>query len=57
MTVTCFHTFFQSSAQKDYVVIAAPTPKDEESAGKTVDKEWVSEHARQVGSIPINSQS
>uniref|UniRef100_A0A3P9IHE1 Protein odr-4 homolog n=1 Tax=Oryzias latipes TaxID=8090 RepID=A0A3P9IHE1_ORYLA len=38
----------QSSAQKDYVVIAAPTPKDEESAGKTVDKEWVSEHARQV---------
>uniref|UniRef100_A0A3B3CD28 Protein odr-4 homolog n=1 Tax=Oryzias melastigma TaxID=30732 RepID=A0A3B3CD28_ORYME len=38
----------QSSGQRDFVVIAAPTPKDEESAGKTVDKEWVSEHARQV---------
>ncbi|KAM4552028.1 protein odr-4 homolog isoform 1-T4 [Odontesthes bonariensis] len=40
----------QSSVQKDFVVMAAQTPQKEESAvaGKSVDKEWVSEHARQV---------
>ncbi|XP_061587974.1 protein odr-4 homolog [Cololabis saira] len=40
----------QSSAQRDFVVMAAQTPQKEQSsgAGKSLDKEWVSEHARQV---------
>ncbi|KAM9720056.1 LOW QUALITY PROTEIN: protein odr-4 homolog [Menidia menidia] len=40
----------QSTVQRDFVVLAARTPLMEESAGagKSVDKEWVSEHARQV---------
>lgn len=42
---------FQSSVQRDFVVMATRTPQNDESAdaGKLVDKEWVSEHARQVG--------
>nr|XP_046263714.1 protein odr-4 homolog [Scatophagus argus] len=41
----------QSSAQRDFVVMAARTPQREESsstAGNSLDKEWVTEHARQV---------
>ncbi|XP_041847953.1 protein odr-4 homolog [Melanotaenia boesemani] len=40
----------QSSVQRDFVVMAARTPQNEEptGAGKSVDKDWVSEHARQV---------
>lgn len=43
---------FQSSPQRDFVILAARTPHREESspvAGSSLDKEWVSEHARQVG--------
>ncbi|RVE62032.1 hypothetical protein OJAV_G00173260 [Oryzias javanicus] len=43
----------QCSAQRDFVVIAAQTPKDEESAEKPIDKEWVSEHARQVSRMLV----
>ncbi|KAM9323548.1 protein odr-4 homolog isoform 1-T3 [Pholidichthys leucotaenia] len=41
----------QSSPQKDFVVMASRTPSKEESTAAAVnplDKEWVSEHARQV---------
>ncbi|XP_028283520.1 protein odr-4 homolog [Parambassis ranga] len=41
----------QCSAQRDFVVLATRTPQNEEStaaAGKGPDKEWVTEHARQV---------
>lgn len=40
----------QSSVQRDFVVMVTRTPQNDESAdaGKSVDKEWVSEHARQV---------
>uniref|UniRef100_A0A1A8BWT7 Protein odr-4 homolog n=1 Tax=Nothobranchius kadleci TaxID=1051664 RepID=A0A1A8BWT7_NOTKA len=40
----------QCSIQRDFIVMAARTPQKEESAddGQLVDKEWVSEHARQV---------
>ncbi|KAG7235750.1 hypothetical protein INR49_002252 [Caranx melampygus] len=41
----------QSSAQKDFVILATQTPQREESTaatGKSVDKDWVTEHARQV---------
>lgn len=40
-----------SSAQRDFIVMAARTPLKEEStsaAGNSLDKEWVTEHARQV---------
>ncbi|XP_059201394.1 protein odr-4 homolog [Centropristis striata] len=37
----------QSSAQRDFVVTATRTPQTDESSG-TADKEWVTEHARQV---------
>lgn len=38
--------------QRDFVVMATQTPQREEftsAAGDSVDKEWVTEHARQVG--------
>ncbi|XP_040911307.1 protein odr-4 homolog [Toxotes jaculatrix] len=41
----------QSSAQRDFVIMATQTPQREESTGATgnsLDKEWVTEHARQV---------
>ncbi|KAM9790778.1 protein odr-4 homolog [Syngnathus typhle] len=41
----------QNSIQRDFVVMACQTPpKDEHlvDAGKSLDKEWISEHARQV---------
>ncbi|XP_051262268.1 protein odr-4 homolog [Dicentrarchus labrax] len=41
----------QSSTQRDFVVMATRTPQKEEStaaAGNALDKEWVTEHARQV---------
>ncbi|KAM6918493.1 protein odr-4 homolog [Xenentodon cancila] len=40
----------QSSVQRDFVVMAAQTPQKESPsvAGKSLDKEWISEHARQV---------
>ncbi|XP_069367730.1 protein odr-4 homolog isoform X2 [Paralichthys olivaceus] len=41
----------QSSAQRDFVVMATRTPHKQESAvasGDFLDKEWVTEHARQV---------
>ncbi|XP_040000166.1 protein odr-4 homolog [Xiphias gladius] len=41
----------QSSAQRDFVIMATQTPQREESAaatGNSLDKEWVTEHARQV---------
>ncbi|CAI5642270.1 protein odr-4 homolog isoform X2 [Oreochromis aureus] len=41
----------QSSTQRDFVVMAIRTPQKEESAAaarNSVDKEWVTEHARQV---------
>ncbi|XP_015236374.1 PREDICTED: protein odr-4 homolog [Cyprinodon variegatus] len=39
----------QSSVQRDFIVMATRTPQNESAdAGKSVDKEWVSEHARQV---------
>ncbi|KAM8728887.1 protein odr-4 homolog isoform 1-T1 [Acanthopagrus schlegelii] len=41
----------QSSTQRDFVIMATRTPQREESAaaaGSSVDKEWVTEHARQV---------
>ena len=45
---------FQSSNQRDFVVMATRTPQREEStaaAGNSLDKEWFTEHARQVGVI------
>lgn len=45
---------FQSSSQRDFVVMATRTPQREESAaatGDALDKEWVTEHARQVSVI------
>ncbi|XP_054888550.1 protein odr-4 homolog isoform X2 [Poeciliopsis prolifica] len=40
----------QSTVQRDFVVMATRTPQNDESGdgGKSVDKEWVSEHARQA---------
>ncbi|XP_071750787.1 protein odr-4 homolog [Centroberyx gerrardi] len=41
----------QSSAQRDFVVMATRTPQMDEStaaAGSSLDKDWVTEHARQV---------
>ncbi|XP_037314387.2 protein odr-4 homolog [Pungitius pungitius] len=41
----------QSSTQREYVVTATRTPQREEcaaSGGNSLDKEWVTEHARQV---------
>ncbi|XP_022624652.1 protein odr-4 homolog [Seriola dumerili] len=41
----------QSSAQRDFVIMATRTPQREESTaatGNSLDKEWVTEHARQV---------
>ncbi|XP_068197409.1 protein odr-4 homolog [Antennarius striatus] len=41
----------QSSSQRDYVIMASRTPLREESpltARNSLDKEWVTEHARQV---------
>ncbi|XP_019724843.1 protein odr-4 homolog [Hippocampus comes] len=41
----------QNSIQRDFVVMACRTPSREEplvGAGKSPDKEWISEHARQV---------
>ncbi|XP_070830558.1 protein odr-4 homolog [Chaetodon trifascialis] len=41
----------QSSAQRDFVIMATRTPQREESSsasGNSLDKEWVTEHARQV---------
>ncbi|KAM8851012.1 protein odr-4 homolog isoform 2-T2 [Spinachia spinachia] len=41
----------QSSTQREYVVMATRTPQREESTasgGNSLDKEWVTEHARQV---------
>ncbi|XP_029380777.1 protein odr-4 homolog isoform X2 [Echeneis naucrates] len=41
----------QSSAQKDFVIMATRTPQREESTSapaNSLDKEWVTEHARQV---------
>lgn len=43
---------FQNSAQRDYVVMATRTPERQESGGEFVDKEWMYEHARQVGLYP-----
>lgn len=43
---------FQSSTQRDFVIMAIRTPQREECtspAGNPLDKEWVTEHARQVG--------
>ncbi|TKS80383.1 Protein odr-4 -like protein [Collichthys lucidus] len=37
----------QSSAQRDFVIMATRTPQREESTS-ALDKEWVTEHARQV---------
>ncbi|KAG8013851.1 Dihydropyrimidine dehydrogenase [NADP(+)] [Nibea albiflora] len=37
----------QSSAQRDFVIMATRTPQKEESTS-ALDKEWVTEHARQV---------
>lgn len=50
---------FQSSAQRDFVVMATRTPQREESTS-ALDKEWVTEHARQVGkegrgSVPVHT--
>ncbi|XP_033838127.1 protein odr-4 homolog [Periophthalmus magnuspinnatus] len=38
----------QSSAQRDYIVMASRTPPKEDSPGNSLDKDWVTEHARQV---------
>ncbi|XP_061654220.1 protein odr-4 homolog [Phyllopteryx taeniolatus] len=41
----------QSSTQRDFVVMACRTPSRDEplvGTGKSLDKEWISEHARQV---------
>ncbi|KAK7945456.1 hypothetical protein WMY93_001184 [Mugilogobius chulae] len=38
----------QSSAQRDYIVLAVRTPPKEVSSGDSLDKDWVIEHARQV---------
>ena len=46
------HRTFQSSAQRDFVIMATRTPYKQESAvasGDFLEKEWVTEHARQVG--------
>lgn len=43
---------FQNSAQRDVVVMATRTPQRQESGRDFVDKEWVCEHARQVGLDP-----
>lgn len=42
---------FQSLPQRDFIILAARTPDRGDSsaaAGSSVDKEWVTEHARQV---------
>ena len=47
-----YDSTFQSSAQRDFVIMATRTPQKEESTaagGNSLDKEWVTEHARQVG--------
>uniref|UniRef100_A0A8C6V3P6 Protein odr-4 homolog n=1 Tax=Neogobius melanostomus TaxID=47308 RepID=A0A8C6V3P6_9GOBI len=38
----------QSSAQRDYVVMASRTPPKDDSTGDCFDRDWVTEHARQV---------
>lgn len=38
----------QSSVQRDFVVMASRTPPKEESSGDSFDRDWVTEHARQV---------
>lgn len=38
----------QSSAQRDFIVMASRTPLKEGSAGDSFDRDWVTEHARQV---------
>lgn len=38
----------QSSAQRDFVVMASRTPLKEDSTGDCFDRDWVTEHARQV---------
>lgn len=46
-----FKRLFQSLPQRDFVLLAARTPDRGDSAaaaGSSVDKEWVTEHARQV---------
>lgn len=49
-------SLFQSSSQRDYIIMATQTPQSQESTPapkSSVDKEWVTEHARQVGLHPI----
>lgn len=46
------HQLFQSLPQRDFVIMATRTPQRGDSAsaaGNSLDKEWVTEHARQVG--------
>lgn len=38
----------QSSVQRDFVVMASRTPPKEDSSGDSFDRDWVTEHARQV---------
>lgn len=38
----------QSSPQRDFVVMASRTPPKEDSSGDRFDRDWVTEHARQV---------
>lgn len=38
----------QSSPQRDYIVMACRTPQKEDSSRESLDRDWVTEHARQV---------
>lgn len=38
----------QSSAQRDFIVMVSRTPLKEDSSGDSFDRDWVTEHARQV---------
>lgn len=52
LTYSVMYSTLQSSAQRDFVIMATRTPQRDESSaasGNSLDKEWVTEHARQVG--------
>lgn len=59
LTTNVGNWLFQSLPQRDFVVLAARTPDRGDStsaAGGSLDKEWVTEHARQVdNSFPIHT--
>lgn len=60
LTTNVRNWLFQSLPQRDFVVLAARTPERGDStsaAGGSLDKEWVTEHARQVDNRFSNTHS